>query len=422
MRVHSVLLLLAATPLSIIDAAQQSNQFDSLGVDDVEGSVHPAQPQSHLGNEERFVAIPESIKTLLAATKSKLQNLADEKEGSKVLVSLGLNNRVDNLFDNPAWVTYMKHNGVKNKENDMLLALKKHYTDEELSSIFIAARRFGDEDVKKIALELQVQQLFMRSSHRKSPAAMFEHLGLNTVSQLENRKLTGKEEAVRLFDSQEFFLWQAYVLRIHNGNSKKATGAMAEVLTTFYGEERLVKMLLAAKGAEEKAVRNVAAGLQSEQLQLWAKDLKLPQDVFKLYELDNVPRWKMGKLVRNEANRLFDNIEYRLWEAYVHNMHSKTEKADEAMVDVLTFFFGEQKLSSILTAARMEKGKMPLVLRLRTAQLTRWKAGDKIPKEVASLMGFKGSAIDDPERELWRAYLQDYNVRHKLSPAPKTEP
>ena len=51
MRVHSALLLLAATPLSTMDAAQQSNELDSLGMDDFEGSVHTAQPQCHLGNE-----------------------------------------------------------------------------------------------------------------------------------------------------------------------------------------------------------------------------------------------------------------------------------------------------------------------------------------------------------------------------------
>ena len=110
-----------------------------------------------------------------------------------------------------------------------------------------------------------------------------------------NKKLNGKEEAVCLFDSQGFHLWQAYVLGIHKGHLKKATGAMVKVLTTFYGEERPVKILLAANGAEEKAVQKVAAELQIEQLRMWVLDHKSPKDVFKLFGLNDLPsmeEWK----------------------------------------------------------------------------------------------------------------------------------
>uniref|UniRef100_M4BSA4 Uncharacterized protein n=1 Tax=Hyaloperonospora arabidopsidis (strain Emoy2) TaxID=559515 RepID=M4BSA4_HYAAE len=62
------------------------------------------------------------------------------------------------------------------------------------------------------------------------------------------------------------------------------------------------------------------------------------------------------------------------------------------------------------------------VLRIRTAQLTRWMARDQNPTDVALLMGFKGSKITDSERKLWKTYLRDYNIKHGLSPALKTEP
>ncbi|EGZ07987.1 hypothetical protein PHYSODRAFT_288783 [Phytophthora sojae] len=281
MRVHHVVLLVAAAILATTNAALTLPQF-MINSPKLTGSLLTAQQQRFLRTpyteddsiEERGIStVVEKTKALLSSSKVSEQTLErwvrNDKSPKKALIRLKLDKAGDKLLEKPQFETWAKYMTMLNKENPeaaMISTLRTRYSDDVLSQMTITAETASG--TKEMAARLQAGQRSVWMSEWKSADDVFKLLKLN-VNKADRK----------LFANPQFTVWTKYVDDLNGGETKKANSVIVSTLTDHHGDEGLAKLIRAAKDVEE--TKTLAMDLQKAQVDNWFVAMESPKDVKK---------------------------------------------------------------------------------------------------------------------------------------------
>ncbi|OWZ22771.1 RxLR effector protein [Phytophthora megakarya] len=220
------------------------------------------------------------------------------------------------LFKSPLLSTWVKYafKLEKQPEETLFFTLKKHFDDESLAKMLLAAK----ED-SSVAIKLEKVELEQWLSSGKSSEEAFKLLSLN-------------DETGNLLKNPTFNTWVSYVTKADKENPYDVVFAK---LSTRYDDENMLKLISSAK--QDSKTYRLAVNLEMAQMNAWAKNDKSPSDVFKLLSLQV-----------EEGIDLLKNDMLRVWASYVENLN---KNSDKLLLKILKVRNNEEELVNMLAMA-----------------------------------------------------------------------
>ncbi|KAK1942981.1 hypothetical protein P3T76_005618 [Phytophthora citrophthora] len=203
---------------------------------------------------------------------------------------------------------------------------------------------------------------------------------------------------VWIFDNPQFSRWVQYADDFSATPSGKGTSAIAS-LTTQYGDDRLYKMLKAAK--RESSSKELASRLQTDQLERWITIGKDTDEVYMLYDLNYA------------GVRLLRDPQFNAWAKYVDDLNAK-HKGAISMVPTLRKHYSDADLFKMAEAAKSGDDELKAMgLKLEDAFVQFWIRDDKTPvKVLAELqLGATTKTLESPLFGLLTKFTDAYNVK-----------
>ncbi|KAK1935670.1 hypothetical protein P3T76_010365 [Phytophthora citrophthora] len=292
-----------------------------------------------------------------------------------------------------AWTKYVDELNAKNEGAmvSIIPTLRKHFSDDDLFKIALAAKRSEETEAMGTKLEDAFVQFWIQ--RKETPDNVLVQLGLkrSTETLLENPLLNILTKYTEVYNVK-------YA-------AKKTT--VIETLTRAFDDETVAKLLVA--GREKSTTKKIAKQFQADQLEMW---LNSGQSVDDVYKLLNIPS---RRLVGD-----FDNLKlFNTWVTYMNAVSVKNPEKISAMFSTLTPTFRDRPMMQILEAAN----KFPSMEKAATKfQLE--KAQSIFSTGVSPYEAFKLVALDNvgesvlgsPLFKKWMIYVEDFN---KKNPAEK---
>ncbi|KAG6594232.1 RxLR effector protein [Phytophthora cinnamomi] len=188
--------------------------------------------------------------------------IADGKTANEIFTVLNLQKEGEKTFESGAfsyWTSYVKQIQKGDPDEIMLLVLKKHYDDESLKSMIVAAK--GTPRTKSVASRLE-QKLWL--SEGKSVENVFKILKLD-------------EKGDDFLKSPELGTWVTYVQKMSN-RDKISDELAISMLEREFGASELAMMISSAKTRGD-GNKEALAGLQRFQFEQWLKKRETPDRV-----------------------------------------------------------------------------------------------------------------------------------------------
>ncbi|KAG7389269.1 hypothetical protein PHYPSEUDO_010827 [Phytophthora pseudosyringae] len=229
--------------------------------------------------------IPSTEKIAIGVQAEQIKKwLHDTKSPSDVFTLLDLKDEGSSLFTSPlftAWLKYTDEFNMLDPEAKAVLSfstLKKHYSDDALAKMVIAASKAPS--TSNLAKRLHSEQLREWYSSLKPPELVFKALKLDkTGSKLLERSL--------------FTVWKEYVEFISTMDPRIKANLLTPLIKV-YGERKLAKILVAAENVP--GTKKLAMDLQDKQLNRWLAEKKSPTTVYSLLRVEGT--------AANDASRL----------------------------------------------------------------------------------------------------------------------
>ncbi|OWZ00531.1 RxLR effector protein [Phytophthora megakarya] len=208
-------------------------------------------------NEQRTIVGLKTITSLLKSGKSKINDQAkimswkkNKKSSDQVFALLELDQMGENLFTNPKFKTWLKYVDKTVKvqtKSAMIATLTAKYGDDGLARLLQAAKN-GRES--KLADMLQTEQMWvwLTGTKGKSTDDIFHLLKLD-------------EGVDKVLTNPNLQAWDDYIKFYNSKFDVKNPTTTFDSLKRFYGDEKMAKMLEAAK--KEPTTRKIAMKLQT---------------------------------------------------------------------------------------------------------------------------------------------------------------
>jgi len=233
-----------------------------------------------------------STETLASQVQAELTKLwlHDRRSPADIFTLLQLDKEGKKaLFANPQFSTWMRYTDDYNMVDPKakvttISTLKKHWEEDELAKVIIAARR--TPGIATISKRLEAEQLRDWYSNLKPPEYVLTALKLDK---------TGS----KLLEKPLFAVWKRYVEFI-SAMDPSIKVNLLKPLTKVYGERKVSKILVAASSVP--STKKFAADLQAAQLDHWLADKKDPAKVFSLLRVE-------GSAVDAANRALYDKYE-----------------------------------------------------------------------------------------------------------------
>ncbi|ETN03633.1 hypothetical protein PPTG_15608 [Phytophthora nicotianae INRA-310] len=205
-----------------------------------------------------------------AWAKNRPQKTLSPEEYFKVLK---LDDGVDKLLANPkleTWLSYVgkfnaKHPG---QETTVIQTLTKFYDDVDLVKALEAAKKVPQTE--NIATDLQTTLFSTWIRNKISPDNAFKMLKLNA-------------DVDTLLTNPNLIIWITYLGQFNAANTGHGT-TMIKTFTRFYGDEKLAKMLEAARHVPN--TEKVATQFQTAQFIQWMRDGKKQNVIWKMLNME----------------------------------------------------------------------------------------------------------------------------------------
>ncbi|KAE8969646.1 hypothetical protein PR001_g27434 [Phytophthora rubi] len=179
-------------------------------------------------------------------------------------------------------------------------------------------------------------------------------------------KLKLHETTSDLFESPNFHKWVKSVTKSHKKTPDAANAVIVSTITARYGDEALVRMLVAAK--ETSTTRRFATQLVEVQLASWLASKQTVGGVFKLLKLDD------------EGVNLFRNPVFGTWVSYATKLDDKNP--DVLMFSALKTRYNDDVLANIFTVAKETSSTQKIADRQEKLLFAKW-ASDGITADDA---------------------------------------
>ncbi|ETI41525.1 hypothetical protein F443_13253 [Phytophthora nicotianae P1569] len=324
-------------------------------------TISPPDCYDLMKNED---SCPSQLELTTCRLDSSSTGLDNKKTPAKVFKLLKLNNAGDTLLDNPqigGWLKYVADFNEKNptKAEKSIVLLTNHYGDEALSKVLLEAKQIPS--TASIADRLHGEQIQCWLATKEAPRYVFKFLTLDKAGDklLENAQLTA---------------WLKYV---DDFNSENKPVARVAVMSHYYGDEALTKLLFDAMKTPSTA--SMASTFHEEQIVRWLSTRKAPGDVFKFLALNRA------------GENLFENPQLTTWLKYVDDFNANNTPISR--ISVMTSYYGDEALTKMLFKAMETPSTANMAGNLQALVLH--KAGDKL--------------LQNPRFATWIKYVNDLN-------------
>ncbi|KAG1694407.1 hypothetical protein DVH05_021487 [Phytophthora capsici] len=304
------------------------------------------------------------------------------KTADDVFILLKLDKVGADLFTTPQLNSWYKYVSMQADSKSLMASvLRNHYSDETLSKIFREAK----PEIKRMRIiRVQLETAVAKSKPKQilSPEEYFKMLKLD-------------DGVDKFLASSNLDTWIKYVARYNTKNPGQDVSTI-KILTKFYGDEELAKVLGAGK--KVATTEKVATELQSAQFKQWLS-LYSTDDVFRLLKLDN------------DLNSLLINPNLITWITYLGQFNANNPGKGTTMIKTFTKFYGEIPLAKMLESSSLVPKTEKVATQFQTAQFKQWLRDGKKPAEVwKSLKMEKATWMQNPDAQVWYKYKDWYKL------------
>ncbi|KAH7464961.1 RxLR effector protein PSR2 [Phytophthora ramorum] len=204
----------------------------------------------------------------------------------------------------------------------------------------------------------------------------------------------------KLLDNPQFTTWLTYVDDFTAKNPGKTTSAIAK-LTTYYGDEAVIKILDAAKKVVETS--GVATKLEAAQMQTWLAAGNSADDVFTLLKLNKA------------GDDILSNPAFASWNTYLKTFNTAHPDQKTSAFAKLTSQYGEVGVSRVVEAALKVKSSSAIAKTVQAEQFERWMAGGKTTDGVFTFLALDKAGdklLGSPLLNTFTKYMNIYNKRN----------
>jgi hypothetical protein len=184
---------------------------------------------------------------------------------------------------------------------------------------------------------------------------------------------------------------------------KKTT--MIETFTRRFGDEKLTKMLLAAK--EVETTKLMATDLQTKQINTWLRRGDTADDVFTLLKLDKV------------EDKFFDSPLLSTWTAYLEAFNKATPDKKTSLFTTLLSHYRDGALFKIVDEASRVAGMEQVATKWQAEKVRGWLGEKKSPDDVLVLVGLAKPRADLLSTSLFTTWLNYVKAFNKANPGQK---
>ncbi|KAG3135243.1 hypothetical protein PI126_g18339 [Phytophthora idaei] len=200
----------------------------------------------------------------------------------------------------------------------------------------------------------------------------------------------------------QFSTWLQYVDNLNARTSPKSTSAIS-TLTRQFGADELYGMIESAKFIPE--IKNLAMRLETDQVQYWATIRKAPDEVFRLFRLDEA-----------RDNILSTRTKFSKWATYIDDVNAKHLEDPVYMMSTLHKYFKDDRLLPMIETAKRTEGTKTIATKVEDDLLQDWLKSRKTPHDA--LVGFglgntMNSILESPLLSTWAKYIDAHNSRYQ---------
>ncbi|OWZ24729.1 Avirulence (Avh) protein [Phytophthora megakarya] len=297
----------------------------------------------------------------------------------------------DDLFDNPKflkWVKYVDDFSANNPKEAVttIPILTARYGDEGLLKMLETAQ--ANPNTKEVATKLLGQQAQHWAVNGKTPDEVFMLFKMNIAGD-------------KVFENAQWGNWVNYVKTYNSNNPKKTQTSVISSLQNIYGESYLVSILAAA--GQVRATKSTSKKMELELIQIWLKNDRTTDDVFKLLELDKA------------ASKVLGSPQLAFWGRYAGYVNEKQPGKTTSLIATLTTHYTEEGVVKMLEAAKKVPATKAVATRLQSDQLEYWLSLNKSPTSVFKLFKLDEAGeklLSNPQFLMWRKYTDNYGVQN----------
>ncbi|OWY93666.1 RxLR effector protein, partial [Phytophthora megakarya] len=211
------------------------------------------------------------------------------------------------------------------------------------------------------------------------------------------------------FDNPHFAAWVDYANTL---SVKFPKMSAISTLTKHYGDEMLYRIIQLAKRNER--TEKLAIGLESKQMQQWLTNRKDPDDLFRLFQLND------------DASKMLENSKFITWTEYVDDLNAKHPDEPTWMYSTITKYFSDEALLKMTSIQKLsgEKSKA-MATKVENDWFQANLQNQRTPYEVFQGLGF-GKTTDQlldvvvSDSVLIRTWIDYMNEFNRRNPTKKT--
>ncbi|KAE8968732.1 hypothetical protein PR003_g28757 [Phytophthora rubi] len=120
-----------------------------------------------------------------------------------------------------------------------------------------------------------------------------------------------------------------------------------------------------------------------------------------------------------EGENLFKSPKLNLWVEYRQLYNNQNGIRDSSGIATLLKHYDDEVLSRMIEAARLDPKTAKIANEFRFGQVAEWLRTKTDPNYVNRMLNVKGTAFEDANRKLWRAYRQEYDNLYIVNKPPR---
>ncbi|POM62673.1 Avirulence protein (Avh) [Phytophthora palmivora] len=296
-------------------------------------------------------------------------------------ISLKLDKVSGNLFENPNWKKWTEQ-VAKASSNDVddsiLSSLTRRYKVDGVTTLLASAK--NTPATSELAAKLEALRLKQWLNAGFEPGRVFGMLKLDV-------------SRAKMFDSPQLEALTKYVALFNSKHLRQETTVLQLFSKHYDGDDAFLKVLVSAENANSVG----ATKLKNEMVKSWLDQPNHPANVFKALKLDEA------------GDNLLSSPILSTWVQYMKAFNKQYPLAETTMIKTFTKSYGDEKLATMLEAAKKVPNTEQLAKNLQAAQFSQWMTENKTPKEMLSVLKLSSQTFNDnPSAAIWRSYNKAY--------------
>ncbi|KAG6950381.1 hypothetical protein JG688_00014179 [Phytophthora aleatoria] len=251
-----------------------------------------------------------------------------------------------------------------------------------------------------MANRLQTEQIQRWMAQGKSPEQVFGLLKLNKL-------LPISWMSSDLFSKPGLTTWIKYLDDFNEANPDKKT-TLISILSSRYSDKALANMLIEANKVQSTS--SIAKRIQAEQIQLWLKIGKKPEDIFTLLQLEKA------------GDTLFENPLFSAWIKYADDFRL-LHNTDLATMPTLTNHYSDEVVAKMIMKAYENPNTKNIAKRLESELQRDWLFAKQSPYDAFIIMNLDktlDNVFEKPLFHIWYnygLYVNKMNLGENWNPA-----